>query len=282
MKSRLPTVTLPGRRRWAAVLALIGVLILLDLAGVFQDQRQVPLASFVLGRWRCAPTLSDGGASSRPLCELEFVAPDVLVVHRSTGRGAEYNLKFEYQFVRDDRLRLGARLADEWVVQRRGAELLIESAGDVVRDGVYHRAVPVNGPLLGIAALWLALGALVWRPVSLWPATPWLGRLPRAVFAPLALLIGLMGLGLAYALLGQYPFQIIRLPWEAVVRLGLGAALLTWGIKVVRRIPNPARLADQRLHLLLGLFTAAAGAVGVVDGAIRLALYGAFGHYPFE
>jgi hypothetical protein len=107
------------RRLWIAALTLIGVLLLLDLASVFQDQSQAPLASFILGRWRCVPTPSGSGASSGPLCELEFVAPDVLVVHRSTGRGAEYNLKFEYRFVGDNRMRIGARLTDYWSSQRR-------------------------------------------------------------------------------------------------------------------------------------------------------------------
>lgn len=247
--------------------------------------------SFLIGKWILQQHFSPAQFS---IYELEFVDSDTLICNTSDNGQNTYNIQFQYVFIGENRIKITAprRLSSEWEILTEGDELVIKSSTWPEGVGVFKKSTVMNWSSV---AIWLSLCVIGTFLITIPRTKTKNGELSVAnigqyqsaglsrytIYNLMALAFFISGLFGGMLIWSFPPLLRVRLPWDAVITLELGAILVILGIRTI--------LANHRVFMeartiswiyLLGIFLLGAGALGMIIGSGRLFIFIETGFYP--
>lgn len=284
--------------KWILLLgvALIGGTLLLVSGHTSTGRDTATLSQFIIGRWVGEFPESKDGETFVSYYQLEFVEPNQLIYNGRTNEVEEYNLVFHYEFTGENQIKLQARLVDEWEIYRDGEDLIIHSTAGLVKNGSFKRKPVIEWSLIGLILGVISLGLLlVDLPHLLQRAKKGENhsyteqqvptRFPSLVLKTLVQII-VFGVGLVISYNAWYsqPLRMIRIPWDAIITLEIGASLLILNVKAAKLSRNKFKehsFFSTTYWNYAATFFLGSGCGSVVIGLFKLVILLYFGSYLY-
>ena len=276
------------------LLCLCTSLILSGCAPQSTEKKSLP--DFIIGRWIGKFSEVKDGITYDEIYQLEFIEPDTLIYSGKKLDSSLYNMVFTYHFIQPDRIAVIARASDSWELSQENDSLIIHSNEFYLRNGSYERIPTTNWGVITIAFSGLLIVLVVFSlrryfnkripeaNASLpqnkyFPSFNWFFKI-LFILANAGLMIA--GANLALSFWRIFALESIRLPWDGVVAVDIGVALVIAGVFLMRFPYRSKKLSLFSFLILsfLGILIIGSSFHGLISGVLRIAVFLSFGYYP--
>ena len=236
---------------------------------------------YLIGTWKIEESQP---ISDYIIRELDFADSDTMITDIEYSKGAYYNIKFQYEFIEQNKIKIEGRSGDEWQIERKGDLLVIHSTSwPGNRLLVYKRIIPINWSLIvliiGILTIETYLVVLLEIKQQALVVNTQVkdtralkNILRHLVYFSTFILGALIGL----IIWSWPPLLRIRLPWDSIIMFELSTVILITRLMIIRTkyfLLKISTYSVERWLPILGSFLLGFGLCGLGISLMRLILY---------